>query len=781
MARLDSPQAVQPITGIRRVAAALQTLGVGILIVCVVSRVFVAEHPFRTPPLLTPLAINQSPHFGNTADDEAGAFIDPISRDDSARATHALALLTACMLWLAGGALAGRLHVRHRALAWLAAAFACCSLISALRASDHHRAMLVWWEQLSMVSAGLLAAQVFADRRRFNLLVCVLAAAAAALAAKGLMQVFLEFPATRMALEEHPERLTGMFGRQEGATFSQLVRLRLASETARGFFTLSNMLASLLLVAGAAAVGLMIDRIVAAVRAVAERRNGQRNVDISSPIAAAIVSVAPAALAIVVLVMTNSAGAIGAAGLAGACGVVAVLFSTTLKRHWRRAVLAVAVVVVAVAAATASWGLSQDRLPTKTMTFRWYYWTASAGIVRDQPLLGIGGGNFPDAYLRYRRAEAEESVKAPHNAVVHAAVQYGLIGGAAYLAMLAYVLVGMCRPRQVEQASAGPPANDPYLSGGIIGCAAIVAVVAARSAFGGALVSMPVFIMEAVAPAGVFAFALAGVYLAGRNVAHQSACRFSQLALACGAGAFVVHNMVTFSLWAPGPATAFWVVGGALLARAGGREWPIVRARWPLAVAAGLGVAAAGVLLWWPIQSQTARWQQVNRSLQAGDSAGALAASMAAAGVRGDAMSIAEAARLRVELAQWLPRSDRPRLLREAIMLADRASEQLPSRAAFHNLAANYARTYSDLAGDNDATAAALDHGRLAVELDPMNMQSRLDYAKTLNMAGLREQMLAQLSAIQEIDSRLPKDSVYRLDLGQRKSISRLRAGSGGP
>ena len=114
-------------------------------------------------------------------------------------------------------------------------------------------------------------------------------------------------------------------------------------------------------------------------------------------------------------------------------------------------------------------------------------------------------------------------------------------------------------------------------------------------------------------------------------------------------------------------------------------------------------------------------------------------------------------------------------------MLADRASEQLPSRAAFHNLAANYARTYSDLAGDNDATAAALDHGRLAVELDPMNMQSRLDYAKTLNMAGLREQMLAQLSAIQEIDSRLPKDSVYRLDLGQRKSISRLRAGSGGP
>jgi len=744
------------------------------LTLCVVSRMFVTEHHFRVPPLSLPWAISQS-RPGYDHDVRRPAQVHLVNHQDLSRATHAMVLLAACGLWLVGGAVGGCTTVRHKWLVALVAALACCSLVSALRATDSHGAMLIWWEQLAIMSAGVLAAQVFADRRRLRLLLCVLAAGAATVAAKGLLQVYDEFPAHAATLKATPGLLEEVFGRREHGATGRLLRLRLGAMTPTGFFKMSNVLASLLLVTGAAAVGLLAERVADLAAAVAKRRRGKADADVSSPMAAAIVCIIPAALAAVVLVMTRSAGAIGAAVLAGAAGVVVAVFRRRLRRHWRAAVLAAAVAGIAAAAATVGYGISHDRLPTKTMTVRWYYWTASADIIRDEPLWGVGGGGFGDAYLLRRRAEAEESVKDPHNVAVSAAARYGLIGGAAYLAALAYVLIGVCRPRQHGPA---PPTARSGSSNGVIACAAVAIVLLARGIFGGGFAGWAPFVWQAAMPAALFALVLAGLCLAGRGAARSSAARLGRIAPACGVAAFAVHNMVSFSLWAPATATVFWVAAGALLANGASRGRPIMRARWPAAAAGAAVVVAAAVLLWQPIWVQTARWRQVNKSLRVGDVDGALSASAAAAATWDDPVSTAAAAGLRMALAGRAAPADQENLLRQAMTLADRASRQLPTRAAIHGLAGDAARAYAVRAHDNDAANAAVDHASRAVQLDPMSMDSRLVYAEMLSGVGRHTEALDQLQQIEFIDGRLAKDSVYRLTRAQRDRISRLRAES---
>jgi len=760
----------------QRVGRLFHSLAAAILILCAVSRAFISEHPFRTPPLLVPLAVSQSPNVPGFADADPPLSIDPVGREDLSRATYCVALLAALAIWLVGGAIAGAQRMSYITLAAMVAVFSCFSMASMLRADDGQTAILIWWEQVAMMSAAFLAAQLFTDSRRFHLLVCALSAMAATVAAKGLLQVFVDFPATYAHLRASPGLLTEMFGRQDSPTFEHLVGLRLTAMTPTGFFTLSNMLASLLLLGVAAVVGLLADRIVEAVRAVSKRYSGKRDVDVSSPLAATVACAIPAGVSLVVLVMTRSTGAIGAAALACAAGAAAAIFSRTLRQRWRRALLAVTVLSALFAGVTISYGLARDSLPTKTMTNRWYYWTASAEIVRDHPLLGVGGGNFPDAYLRYRRPEAEEAVKAPHNVMVHAAVQYGMLGGAAYLAVLAYLLVNMCRPRSTGQPLPPAPAVGRDWTAGLIGCAAVASIIVVRGSYAGAFASWSVFIWETLLPAGIFALVLAAVTLRSSTSVTGTGGSGIRIAMACGAAAFVLHNMVSFSLWTPGPATVFWVASGALLARAPARSSTIVRPRWLLGVLACAKVATVVILLWLPTWSQTRLWAQVNHSLRAGDTDAALAATMAASKVRDDPLSYAEAARLRADLAERMQPTDRLELLRSAMYLADIASWQMPANASIQSLAAHSAWVCALTTGDNNEARAALGHAQRAVELDPQNMPLRLDYAEMLIGLGQRDQAIEQLRNVAKINASLPADSVYRLSKDQRDRIDRLRA-----
>ena len=141
-----------------------------------------------------------------------------------------------------------------------------------------------------------------------------------------------------------------------------------------------------------------------------------------------------------------SRGATGAAILAGLAAVVVLRFRSRLAAHWRRWALAAVLLGGAGTAAVVGHGLKHDSLIVKTMTFRWYYWTAGAEIAAEEPLWGVGPGGFGTAYTAFRRPAAEESVKTPHNFIVHAAAQYGIVGALLYLGVVGMVLWGLCRP-----------------------------------------------------------------------------------------------------------------------------------------------------------------------------------------------------------------------------------------------------------------------------------------------------------------------------------------------
>src|SRR4029077_21268177 len=60
-------------------------------------------------------------------------------------------------------------------------------------------------------------------------------------------------------------------------------------------------------------------------------------------------------------------------------------------------------------------------------------------IFKEHPLRGIGYGNFGYAYLAARVPAAAEEVKDPHNLVVRALSELGLVGAALLIAWLVRV------------------------------------------------------------------------------------------------------------------------------------------------------------------------------------------------------------------------------------------------------------------------------------------------------------------------------------------------------
>ncbi len=757
-----------------RLGAALQSAAFVVLLACVASRCFLAELPFRSS------AVRTAPAGPNSAQGHVTAA--PTDRGELARVSFAVVLLAAWALWLHGAVLAGRLRFRHGTLALLVILFAAWSLAAALYASDKRSALDSWIEQVSLLAAGVLAVQMCSDRRRFALLVIVLAGLAGAMAIKGIYQVAVEVPERVRDFELYRAERLAQFGWAEGTPQAKLIASRMRDTAPFGFFGLANLFGSLMILLTAAAGGLAMAKIIAAVRAgkpAAQRKRGEIDLPTLASILTAILAVAAA----VVLLLTRSRGAIGGVVVAGALGAAVYLLLRRLSRRWRTCVLVGALVFLLGAAGVVAYGCVRDRLPTKTMTFRWYYWTASARIVRGSPLLGVGPGNFPSAYLRHRRAAAEEEVKMPHNALVHAATQYGLPGAALYLAILAYMLIGATRPGRFSEAgedSSYDRRDRPWRRWQVLLILAIVtaSVLVARAIF--ADLDDPVLlIFEGVLPAAALAVCLLlAAWMAGLSgSAMMQRESLVRVVLICGLFGFLLHNMVTFSLWAPAAALVFWTAVGACLARAGGGEPRALNVLVGRAAGTGAVVAVAVVLafLWSPALLRTYFTEMMLGSLSRGRlSVAAVQAGTAAAIDERDAIAAADAARLSLAEAAADPRNEF--LLITAYDWAKQAIERDPARWTYRSLAARIAMQFAEANVPEGPTyQSALAHMANAVELNPNDARLRLAYARMSTAAGRREQCLAQLRTAEAIEAQLFGESVEKFNPAERREIEKLR------
>lgn len=762
----------------------LQSVAFAVLLTCLSARVVLSESAFRTSPLL---GVDLS---GPVEGD--GERVASPDRTELAGMTFVVLIFSAGALWLAGAAVSGRLRVRCAPLGAAVAVFAAVSLASALGASDRRGALGFWAHQVSLMFAGFLAVQLCTDRRRFAVLLTVLAALGMMLAAKGIWQHLVEAPDRIVDFEANRDRILSGHGLGVGSPEAVMFESRLRDRAPLGFFGLANPFASLLIVLTSAGAALSADKWLHARRDRRITPEARRKGDVHLPTLAAVVTTVLSLAAVPVVLVTRSLGAIGSAVASAAAAVVVLRFRRRLARRWRRSALFVGGVFLGGAATVAAYGLIHDGLPGKTMTFRWYYWTGAARIVADRPLLGVGPGNFGAAYLRVRRPEAlEEAVKTPHNFIVHALAQYGVPGGICYVLIVGWLLVGACRPSGIPH-DPSPPAPASRAGLPALGAAVCLAPLLAQAIFTDARGNFWQLVQNGIEPAVVLGVALAAAWWYARRALDERArAHAARVILACGLAGFVLHNMVTLSLWMPGAAMAFWLAGGACIAQAGGRDRDLSILRWPLLIAAVLLVAAAVAQLWEPLRARAVLYDRVCSCIARRDAAGTLGAAREL-GLADplDPISAADAARLfRVAMALAADPDQAAGHRDEAYRWAREAIARDGANPSYHRLAAGilWPDPRRPLPRDVD-TDAAINHAAAAVRRNPQRMRARIDFAQMLLSAGRAKEALAQLDAADEINRRLPADSLFLLGSAERRRVERLRAaaraaiaGRGGP
>jgi len=568
----------------------VQTVAFFLLLACVVARPFMAEMTYEQPSAIKNLRAEMSQEERQP------------DRNDLSRSVFAMLTLLAAGLWTLGAGLsrgAGVSPASGRAVGIVLAVFIVLAAVSVAAASNKRMAMTGWLEQSTLLLTGVLAMRMCCARWRFVVVLVTLVALAFTMSAKGLWEYFVEIPIRITQWETQQAEILQAMGVGADSPQAIAAQARWTEKTPLGFGALSNVFASLLLVLLLAVAGAAMAKFNQA-RAVlpafrATRKPGELPVEVVLAAAVAALMVPLAA----VLVLTRSRGGIVSVVLALAAFAVVYRFREALAVRWKKALLAAGGVFVALLLAVVVYGTVRDELPSKTMTFRWWYWTATARMIAEGPLTGIGAGNFGAAYLTVRDVRGEEAVKNPHNVIVHAMAEFGVPAGLAFLGVIGVMLVLAARPRDagvpplpgrgvglassVDKPHGTHSAGEPALrSLGEAGtpaprllppsvlwwllAATVPAVLMARAYF-----SFSPGLSDAVFWLVIFVGGLAAAFFALRSLADPVADLSTvRIGLGMAGAAFVLHDLINFAFFQPATAAVFWLATGAAAARGEG-------------------------------------------------------------------------------------------------------------------------------------------------------------------------------------------------------------------
>jgi O-antigen ligase len=240
--------------------------------------------------------------------------------------------------------------------------------------------------------------------------------------AQGLHYKFVDVPDTAKFWQAHRAEEMRSHGWQEGDYALKQYELKVLGGEMMGFHSSPNSFAATIVMLSVIVGGVGIQRIV--------------NKDESGIIGATILPV-PFALFIIYLTHSNAALAtpVIAAGILVAIG----FFAGVLNRKRTVAFSLCAIAIVLGTLAVIGHGIFHGSLPSASLNFRWRYWTAAMKLVHAHPLLGIGYGNFGNWFVSVRPAAAAEEVKDPHNLLVRALSELGIVGAVLLVGWLARV------------------------------------------------------------------------------------------------------------------------------------------------------------------------------------------------------------------------------------------------------------------------------------------------------------------------------------------------------
>ncbi len=329
---------------------------------------------------------------------------------------------------------------------------------------------------------------------------------------------------------------------------------RLYSRDVKGFFSTSNSLGSLLILS------------IFATLAIIKQYDIHQEKTFVPLIALIFLSVGFA--------LARSHGAILATTISLLLLATRLKLSSFILRHKRLILLVIIVASLLVITSTIGYGIDHSRLPGgNSMLVRWQYWVASVDIIKDSPL-GIGGGNFANAYLKHKIPAALETIADPHNWILSITSQYsllGLLGFSLALLLPTYnIFFDKFESSQKETLLSADTKKHPT-TGIFLG----LTIVAARML----LLDIPhtnelavnayIFASLCVFPAATFIIAF---YMLDKTIINFKTETTTTVILSFAIIAIAIHNLVDYAIFESGVFSIVAIMLACLCVLAGKRE-----------------------------------------------------------------------------------------------------------------------------------------------------------------------------------------------------------------
>ncbi len=173
----------------------------------------------------------------------------------------------------------------------------------------------------------------------------------------------------------------------------------------------------------------------------------------------------------VCLYLTNSRTAwFGVIAALGAWGVLNVSRRSSSEFVRRMLFPATVLASCAVAVAMLAWIMTGEHElpgPLKSLAYRTEYWIGAWRMLRTSPWLGVGLGQFRDHYLPYRLPVSSEEIADPHNLLLDAWANGGIIGLTGLLGLIGVLLYRLWTLQRPPAATVGTllrsVANKPLI------------------------------------------------------------------------------------------------------------------------------------------------------------------------------------------------------------------------------------------------------------------------------------------------------------------------------
>ncbi len=433
--------------------------------------------------------------------------------------------------WVALGLGRGRLRAPRLPLLVPAGLFVLVAFVCVFRASNRYAAWGTFVHFTTCLLVFVMAAALASRPAAAKWLAAALVATAAVVAGFGIDQYFVGMDKTEKLAQDQP-----MPGRS--AAFATNVRGRFHDRRAFSVFDLPNTLAGFLILAFPLACA-----------AAASVPSGRAAWLMRSLLGLAAVSL------VVCLVLTFSkAGWLVFAGVA--CAMLLWMLARGRRQVMRIGLVAAAAFAVLVAAFSFTGALKLPGLQRYawSASARWGYWQGAWQMLGDHPWLGVGPGNFAEHFFHYKTPTGEET-RFAHNDYLQIACETGVLGAAAFAALLALWL-WYSWPRRAAKPGRDEPAGMTSLAAaGLLGFGFLTAVAGALH---------PVLVMLMLPPWIVVAAAV-----------WQSRSQAICAAAFLGAAGALAHSFVDIHLYTQGLSFSIWAAMGLALAQRGTRDYRV--------------------------------------------------------------------------------------------------------------------------------------------------------------------------------------------------------------